>query len=51
MQALKLIDASGFDALQGNIRRKVADARSKAESSSYPDATALLGAVFRGDAR
>jgi len=47
MQARKLIDESGVDALRNEIRQKVADARTKAEAAPYPDASALLGAVYR----
>lgn len=47
MQSRQLIDEAGFDALRTQIRQKVADARTKAESAPYPEASALLGAVYR----
>ncbi len=47
MQSRQLIDDAGFETLRGEIRRKIADARTKAESAPYPEASALLGAVFR----
>ena len=52
MQARALIDDSGFDALRMEILKKVAYARSQAEAAPYPDASVLLGAVYRSaDAR
>lgn len=47
MQSRQLIDDAGFDALQNQIRQKIADARTKAESAPWPEASALLGAVYR----
>lgn len=47
MQARQLIDEAGFDALRSEIRKKVASARTQAEAAPYPDASALLGAVYR----
>ncbi|MGH8198715.1 MAG: thiamine pyrophosphate-dependent dehydrogenase E1 component subunit alpha [Steroidobacteraceae bacterium] len=47
MKAQKLIDERDFEALRNEIRRKVADARARAEAADYPDSTALLGAVYR----
>jgi pyruvate dehydrogenase E1 component alpha subunit len=47
MQSRQLIDDAGFDALHKQIRQKIADARTKAESAPWPEASALLGAVYR----
>jgi pyruvate dehydrogenase E1 component alpha subunit len=47
MKSRKLIDEPALDALQREIRCKVAEARAKAEAAPYPDSSALLGAVYR----
>jgi acetoin:2,6-dichlorophenolindophenol oxidoreductase subunit alpha len=47
MQARELIDEAGFNALRMEILKKVADARSQAEAAPYPDASMLLGAIYR----
>ena len=47
MKARELIDEAGFVALRTEILKKVADARSQAEAAPYPDASVLLGAVYR----
>ncbi len=47
MQAQEFIDEPRFEALQDEIRRKIADARARAEAAPFPDPAALLGAVYR----
>jgi pyruvate dehydrogenase E1 component alpha subunit len=47
MKSRNLIDEPELDALQREIRWKVAEARAKAEAAPYPDSSALLGAVYR----
>jgi pyruvate dehydrogenase E1 component alpha subunit len=47
MQSRQLIDDAGFDTLQNQVRQKIADARTKAESAPWPEASALLDAVYR----
>ncbi len=47
MRVRGLIDERGFESLREAIRRKVAEARSRAEAAPYPPSSALLGAVYR----
>jgi pyruvate dehydrogenase E1 component alpha subunit len=48
MQAAGMAGEGRCDALRAEIGVRIAAARALAESAPYPDATALLGAVFRG---
>jgi len=48
MHGAGMIGDSHCEALRHELGARVATARERAEAAPYPDATALLGAVYRG---